>query len=84
MSVAGVLWVYRAGAERFWSLCAPSGAKLESWRWTADGDYNDDDAYSGGGLNGRRFGCRGHGKEQSKSEANVPPIHAIPHQSNGP
>jgi hypothetical protein len=26
----------------------------------------------------------GDGKEQSKSEANVPPVHAIPHQSNTP
>jgi hypothetical protein len=26
---AGVLVVYRAGAERFWSLCAPSAAKPE-------------------------------------------------------
>jgi hypothetical protein len=28
--VVGMPWVNRAGAERFWSLCAPSAAKLES------------------------------------------------------
>jgi hypothetical protein len=27
--VAGVPWVHRAGAEGFWSLCAPSAAKLD-------------------------------------------------------
>ena len=29
LGVAEDAWLQRAGAERFWSLCAPSAAKLE-------------------------------------------------------
>jgi hypothetical protein len=74
------------------ALCAFGGQAGECWRWTADGDYNDDDAYSGRrveqamipALRTGRFGCRGHGKEQSKSEANLPPVSTNPHQPNSP
>lgn len=36
--------VYRAGAEQFWSLCAPSAANLERSA-SGDGDYSDDGDY---------------------------------------